>query len=313
METLLQHSLTKNFSVFFNKLNPSITFEEIAAREYKSIKSLIESPSGLASNLSPVCFLQGSYKQDTAIHSINDVDVIALCKLWQPGSGTGQSWGRNEIFDTISAPLLNDYRYKNKISYKTSSMCIKIDLGIKIEILPVVYKSDNNNLDSEPFRLWRPEENKWCDGFARYHQQKLTEKNKQTAGNFIPAVKVFKHINKIHFLDSVSFHIESFLYNLRDDFFIGSNAYFISQLLKAIASCSPEDIYNTEGFLTPCKERKIFTSNEWGFDNWKKLHGKLCFLSVLAQKAISTRDMNEAISLWQLILGEEWFPKTVAN
>ncbi len=74
MSTLLNYLLTKNFEYFFYRLNPASTFEEDAAREYGAVSKLLKS-----SVLQPECFLQGSYKQDTAIHCINDIDIIALC------------------------------------------------------------------------------------------------------------------------------------------------------------------------------------------------------------------------------------------
>ena len=123
--------------------------------------SLIEGGRGAAAELEPRCFLQGSYKQDTAIYTINDVDIVVLCRLWQPaesGGGSGRSWGRDAIFGAIAQPLLADGRYRDKVRYSATSMCIKVDLGIKLEILPVVYKQGRSNPDEEPFRLYRPEE-----------------------------------------------------------------------------------------------------------------------------------------------------------
>ncbi len=81
---MAHHSLSAHFNSFFKRLNPSLTFEQQAAREHKTITNLIENPYSLASELSPHCFLQGSYKQDTAIYTINDVDIVTLCKLWHP-------------------------------------------------------------------------------------------------------------------------------------------------------------------------------------------------------------------------------------
>ena len=104
------NALSANFSYFFRKLNPSPTFVQQAAREHKNIRTLIENPNGQASILSPKCFLQGSYKQDTAIYTINDVDLVVLCELWQPGSGGtgGRSFNRDEIFNIIASPLKAD-------------------------------------------------------------------------------------------------------------------------------------------------------------------------------------------------------------
>ncbi|MGC2154463.1 MAG: hypothetical protein WA618_20650, partial [Terriglobales bacterium] len=191
------HALSQHFTSFFRRLNPGTSFEATASSQYNTIKDLIENPKGPAAALSPVCFLQGSYRQQTAIYSINDVDIVTLCRLWQPGSGgTGtRSFGRNEIFDIVAAPLKADRRYALKVRYGPQSMCIKVDLGIKVEILPVVYKTGNNDALHEPFRLYRPEKVDWEDGYARFHQQWLSWKNNQdkTGGTLIPMIKVMKH------------------------------------------------------------------------------------------------------------------------
>ena len=82
---MANHALTQHFASFFKKLNPSPSFEATAASEHKTIRGLIENPNGPAASLLPTCFLQGSYryKQDTAIYTINDVDLVVLCRLWQ--------------------------------------------------------------------------------------------------------------------------------------------------------------------------------------------------------------------------------------
>jgi hypothetical protein len=75
------HGLSRHFGWFFRRLNPSPTFVARASSEYGTVKGLIENPLGPAAALAPHCFLQGSYGQQTAIHTINDVDVVALCRL----------------------------------------------------------------------------------------------------------------------------------------------------------------------------------------------------------------------------------------
>lgn len=113
------HALSDHFDRFFRRLNPSSSFEETAASEHKSIRSLIESRAGPAAPLSPTCFLQGSYRQETAIYTINDVDIVALCEFWYPGSGSGSgtSWSRDKIFATIAAGIAAGARYQGKIRY----------------------------------------------------------------------------------------------------------------------------------------------------------------------------------------------------
>ncbi len=241
------------FQSFFGRL-------KTASSQHNAIRGLIEDRMGPAAELAPITFLQGSYKQQTAIYTINDVDIVVLCNLWYPGTpgGFGKSYGRDEIFRIIAAPLFADGRYRDKVRFGPQSMCIKVDLGIKVEILPVVFKAGNQDPDKEPFVLYRPETGKWEDGFARYHQAWLTIKNadNRTRGNFIPAIKVLKHIRSLFGLKSVSFHIECLLYFLDDAHHLGGPADYLAAIFRKIAAHKPADWYGTK-CMTPCGDRDI--------------------------------------------------------
>lgn len=310
------HNLTRQFNYFFTRLNPSPTFEQQAQSEHTTICSLIENPRGPASGLSPTCFLQGSYRQDTAIYSINDVDIVVLCKLWQPGSGEAgtRTYDRDEIFSTIAAPLLVDGRYRDKVYYSHNSMCIKVDLGIKIEILPVVYKAGNYDITNEPFRLYRPENGQWEDGYARNHQQLLTWKNSaaRTGSNFKPMVKIMKHLRSVIGLNTVSFHIECLLYSIPDNQYIGNPAEYITNIMNYLAYLSADEWYKIS-IMTPCGERNIFTPNEWKLDDWRSFHRFVKLWAEGATHASNTSDINTAIEFWQIILGKDFFPKQVSS
>ena len=122
-------------------------------------------------------------------------------------------------------------------------MCIKVNLGIKVEILPVVFKTGTTDPDREPFVLYRPGTKSWEDGFARYHQSWLSIKNAtdRTEGNFIPAIKVLKHIRSLFGLTAVSFHIECLLYVLADSAFLGGPADYLASVFRAVAAYKPEE------------------------------------------------------------------------
>jgi hypothetical protein len=263
----------------------------------------------------PTTFLQGSYRQQTAIYTIDDVDIVVLCNLSFPGipGGFGRSYGRDEIFRIIAAPLLGDDRYQDKVKYGPQSMCIKVDLGIKIEILPVVFKAGTTDPNTEPFVLYRPESGRWEDGYARYHQGWLSAKNavNRTQGNFIPAIKVLKHIRSKFGLKVVSFHIECLLHFLVDGIFLGGAADYISSIFSTIAAYRPEDWYNTR-IMTPCGDRAIFTASEWGKQEWWKFHEVISACSSVAAIAIAAPTESKAIESWQLILGADFFPERVA-
>ncbi len=310
---MAEHALTKNFDFFFGRLNPSTTFEQRAASLHANVRGLIEDGRGLAAELSPTCFLQGSYRHETATYTINDVDIVALCRLWQPGSGNGgRSYDRDEIFDTVAAPLLNDWRYKDKVRYDRQSMCVKLDTEPRIEILPVVYKSGNYDSSDEPFRLYRPENGQWEDGFARYHKAWLSWKNREekTGNNFVPTIKVLKHLRTRFSLDAVSFHLECLLFSLPDHLFLGGPADYIPAVLKHILSTSAAAWYSRV-LWTPCKDRDIFVPAEWEKRDWEEFYETAVVWAKAAHLANQARDRDEAVKYWQALLGDS-FPKYVS-
>jgi hypothetical protein len=193
-------------------------------------------------------------------------------------------------------------------------MCIKVDLGIKIEILPVVYRQWRSGADDEPFLLYRPKAGCWENGYARRHQQHLSEKNAQakTGGNFIPAIKVLKHLRSYHKLDVVSFHLECLVYSLPNHLFRGSAATFIATILHMIAGKSAETWYRS-AIMTPCGERSLFSDTEWNWERWKTFHDWVVFFDLLAQAACRAPGKAMAVQTWQLLLGQDFFPTEVST
>jgi hypothetical protein len=313
---MARHQLSDRFAWFFARINPSSSFEQIAAREYATVKDLFEDPNGHARELQPMCFLQGSYRQQTAIYSINDVDIVVLCALWQGsqgGGGGGRTWSRDDVFATIAAPLLRHGVYRDRVRFHGTSMCIKVDLGIKLEILPIVYRAGNFDPANEPFRLWRPESRQWEDGYARLHQDWLSHKNRTdlTSGNFIPAIKVFKHLRSRHRIDAVSFHLECLLFNLPNTLYAGGPADYIPALLGCVASASAANWYS-QRVMTPCGERDIFVGTEWTLASWTAFHQAVVGWAQLAAAARDTPDRTLAVSCWQALLGDAYFPSSVS-
>ncbi len=306
------HPLPANFASFFGRLSPSATTETTAAREYAAVKVLIESRVGATAVLAPSCFLQGSYTQQTAIYTLHDVNIVALCRVWQQpvqGAGAGETWTRDRIFETLAQPLMNSLRYRGRVRYGPTSMCIKIDGEVRLEILPAVYAAGNNDYEAEPFRLYRPETAQWDDGFARYHQRWLARKNgaDKTGGRFIQAIRVVKHLRSHFGQDAGSFHIECLLSSLPDAVFTGGPADYIPRVLSEIASTPAAEWY-ARGITTPYGDRNIFAASEWTLDQWQLFHQFVSDSARIAQVARDATNRETAIQTWQSLLGQDFFP-----
>jgi hypothetical protein len=164
--------------------------------------------------------------------------------------------------------------------------------------------------DREPFYLWRPERRQWELGFASTHRSYLSAKNLTTAGNFIPMIKVMKHLRTMGGLDAVSFHIESLLYRIDDSQFLGGPAEYIPRVLSFIAGVTAEGCYQ-QRIMTPCGDRDIFTGDEWTLASWQSLHRALANWAILAQTAASKVSRQDAIQWWKHLLGDDYFPWSV--
>ncbi len=305
------NELTQQFQAFFNNINPSATYEKIASSEHKNVIKFLEDPDGPAAELSPRCFLQGSYKQDTAIHTINDIDIVALCgELSQPGSGIGRSWLRDEIFDTLATALYIENRYRNKIQYHRKSMCIKVELDIKVEILPAVKKAGTFSIDIEPFRIHDPDIVQWIDAYACEHQKLITQKNKSTNNQFKPLIKVFKHLRDTfpgsNVKDAISFHIECLLYGIPNSLFTNSIPDIIEKVLTCIANFSPSQALNSN-ISSPCGDKRLFSANEWNITSYRQFNALVTQWATLARIANSKYNLNEAITFWKRLLGDNYF------
>jgi Second Messenger Oligonucleotide or Dinucleotide Synthetase domain len=306
------HALTDQFTSLFKRLNPSEEFERRAVTEYAQIKGLIEKGDGPAGEIAPQCFLQGSYREETAIYAINDVDVVALCRLWYPATPGSAPWSRDQIFATVAAAIAADPGYADKVQWGPTSMVIKVDLDIKVEVLPVVFAAGTTDPKREPFILYRPESQAWEHGWARTHQYLLTQKNVAfgVGGNFKPMIKVLKHLRSRWNLDAVSFHLECLLYSLPNTVFVGGPADYITHVIMAIVQ-KPATTWYQEGALTPCADRDIFTASEWGYESWATFHEAAGQWLYGAAAATRSQSKADAIGHWQTLLGEDFFPAAV--
>jgi hypothetical protein len=176
-----------------------------------------------------------------------------------------------------------------------------------VEILPVVFKAGNGESSREPFRLYRPATGQWEDGYARYHQGYLSQKNSQprTGGNFIPMIKILKHCRSLIAARAVSFHLDCLLYALPDRLFVGAPADYIPTVLGYIGSTSAASWY-AQRMMTPCGERDIFLGTERKFDDWSEFHALIQRWSQLSASASGATDKQFAISCWQALLGKNY-------
>src|SRR5262249_10524515 len=94
---------------------------------------------------------------------------------------------------------------------------------------------------------------------------------------------------------------------LPDHLFSGGPADYIPRVLVHLANASAADWYQTR-VPTPCGERDIFTSSEWGLRDWQQFHEYVALWAKRAYLAAAAARRDSAIEAWQLLLGHDFFP-----
>lgn len=139
----------------------------------------------------------------------------------------------------------------------------------------------------------------------------MSWKNSKAGGNFIPAIKILKHLISKFDLNVISFYIECFLFTFPDSKFSGGPADYITSLLAHIVSYSS---LNWRGIVleTPCQDRNIFAESEWDPVNWSSFYEAVIVWAKCAQLANQAEDREQAVKCWKLLLGDDFFPRQVS-
>lgn len=308
-------ALTANFRAFLKRINPSPTYEQNASTAYNNVKQILENDEGMK-ELGPYIFLQGSYRRDTAIYTINDVDIVVLCQnlCYPPSGGPGRSYSRNDIFSIIAKAIRSSNLYKDKVTYTPASKCIKVMTTVRLDVLPVVRCKGHTDVQYEPIVMYHPDYDGWIKTYARYHRNHCSEKNAITDGNFIPLTKIFKHLrDNTQGLSSEvapSFYIECLLYDIDNEKYSNPLVLAIVKVLGEIAlNYTPDSVF-TNGLGSPCSDRQIFSSLEWTRENYIVFHEQVINWTKIAIEALEQEDKEEAITKWKLLLGNDYFPRS---
>lgn len=247
-------------------------------------------------------FLQGSYKNDTAISDINDVDIVAVRRNTYSGSYSlyrcDQSILWHQIFSEIEQKLENQSKYDWIVT--PGDKCIKIRGTFNADVVPAVQIGES--CEEDPIAIYSFRSKKEKINYPRVHYENGVQKNKLTSGIYKPTVRMFKQWVKNHFGEQKniisSFKIEALVHGMENEKFFDdypTNFVIISKsiLIKfnqrsllpfAIPSvCGKEDItadWDITGrnvFLNKIRESSdlayaayLANTSSSAEDNWKK-------------------------------------------
>jgi hypothetical protein len=218
--------------------------------------------------------LQGSYKNDTSLWDMNDVDLVAVSYGVVsnafgrvPSGGTPVSW--DEIFARIERKLQADSRYAGK--WQRKDKCIQLNTGVTIDVVPAVYVTSP---ESDPVAIYSFRERRQRCNWPRNHYEAGAEKSRRTDGAFKQTVRLFKAWRRAVTTDSKiapSFYIECLLHAVPDGCFSNVGADAFVSVGREIVAWN----YHTRPVLRPGGGDSIFTNTEWDAPQFKSFQQRL--------------------------------------
>lgn len=238
-------------------------------------------------------FLQGSYRNGTAIADINDVDIVALYDPWSvPASHADWTSLFNQVANILRKTSLveGDVRLGDK--------CVKLEGALKADIVPAISRSTYSSTD--PILIYSRGDREERPNYPRTHYTNGVKKQSGTGDSFKPTVRLFKRwAGQYGSLVAPSYYIECAVHSVPKGEF---NNYlplsFTSVGVALLQYTSSTVIKSVAG------DKDILLSSEWDYPDFKNFQRLLTgdVRRVLdAMRASSTVVANEK---WRLAFGD---------
>jgi hypothetical protein len=247
-------------------------------------------------------FLQGSYRNDTGVADINDVDIIALrtglVSTHFTGVASTNSVPWTRIFADLQAALESAAQYRGKT--QQGDKCIKVLTSINADVVPGVRIG---TADADPVAVFSRREASERKNYPRQHYRIGVDKNYATNGAFKPSVRLFKHWARNWFVDpqtAPSFYLESLVHSRpNNEFALDAASAFV-----LLASGITKDVSRSSVVRTVAGDKDILVASEWNPDRFEVFKTQLNTSLGLAARAYSAKTSVEADRLWRSAFNE---------
>ncbi|KKQ28005.1 MAG: hypothetical protein US42_C0003G0062 [Candidatus Magasanikbacteria bacterium GW2011_GWC2_37_14] len=246
-------------------------------------------------------FLQGSYRNHTAISDINDVDIVAVRKSTYSGTHSPHKFDSVIFWDQIFSEVENKLNNQNKYNWQITrdSKCIKISGAFSVDVVPAV-KIDHDESE-DPICIHSFKDGKEMASYPRTHIKNGESKHSSTNNNFKPLVRMFKNWKFNHFGDEkiISSHrIESLVHSCTNDAFKNDRALSFTLVGKQIFDKLNLSVVLPSNICSVCGYENVI--NNWDITDKKRFNDQLIKSLGYVVKAISAQNLSEAETNWKL-------------
>jgi hypothetical protein len=274
----------------------------------KAVISAHEHVRQLLGNQDYETFLQGSYKNDTALKDMNDVDLVAVSRAHRVTASSTPA-GRQAVWatitDDITARLQKEPRYRGR--WTPEDKCIRLNtgvhvdtVGIRVDIVPAISVQSPSE---DPIVIYSRKGNREKRNWPRGHHEGGRRKSDATSGLFKLAVRLFKRWRSCHFSSpkiAPSYYLECLLHSLPEKLFASDPASNFVAIAQEIGRrYSGAAAWSTVPLKRIVGDGNLLAADEWDHASFEQFRNKLATSVGHAERALREVDPERARSAWR--------------
>jgi hypothetical protein len=238
-------------------------------------------------------FLQGSYRNNTAIADINDVDILALYDPWQ-APATASAW--QSLFDFVTEILRRDKNVQGTVTQ--GDKCVKLAGPINADIVPSISRTPYSSTD--PVIIYSRSKNLEIENYPRVHYQNGVSKQAATKDTYKATVRLFKRWVR-QFSDSTapSFYVECAVHSV-------VSSKFNSYLPLSFAMVGAELLTYSRSTVikSVADDKDVLVPSEWSPSDFESFQRRLRPDIDRTLRAMQATSASEANALWRIVFGD---------
>ena len=192
-------TVIKSFETMLSRLEPTSIQKAAIKTTRETIDSVLyNAPKVFLAKGTQSSFLTGSYKRNTLIKPIKDIDLYMMVHFSFHADGKKPIL----VLREMARALRNRYK---RTRIRVDSPCVVVSFtDYKFEVVPAVFYVD----DDERYLVPGPGAREWIDCYPHVPDKWLTNSNYQNDKKFVRLIKILKQWNRHNKVGLKSFHIE---------------------------------------------------------------------------------------------------------
>lgn len=295
------------FREYISTIEPDTSAKRLAAEAHILPREYLEEDESFGEHIVG-SFLYGSYRRQTAIHEIKDVDIMILTDF--DVSLTSPSKVLDDLYDALRRCYGDDkVLKKNRRSIQVLDPLPDKDTDLTLDILPAVETPDGSGYLLVPDK----DKKQWVKTNPRGHIEKISETNIEQDSKLVPMIKIMKAWWAYQSQDLTgddgekprpkSFWIETLVLNYFDntgESWAEKFLRFIEQISNLSPSAWPIPYLEDPGM--PGVQLKTSMDD----DEYSDFMNKIRETEYIANKALSEPNRSVSSKLWASVFGDDF-------